>query len=324
MNTQLVEIVHGRSNPMIDPTLHVWGWEVPVYLFLGGMVAGIMILIPLLEFRTGRVSNSTRMRLMPAAAIGLISLGMGSLFLDLAYKLHVFRFYLTFEPTSPMSWGSWILMGVYPTLGLLALGGLAEQERERFRFGASATGLLSWVRKAADWSRENRKPILWASIGFGIALGTYTGLLLGTLSARLLWSSAILGPLFMTSGLSSGAAVLLFAKPDTDELHAITKWDAIAIAVELMLLGVLLVSLLSGGAPQRAAAEPLLGGSYTPVFWSLVVCTGLITPLILEMVEMKSKRAPTLLAPILVLIGGYALRAVLVAAGQATSFSMLS
>lgn len=35
-------IVSGRSNPEIDPFLHVWGWEIPFYLFIGGLVAGIL------------------------------------------------------------------------------------------------------------------------------------------------------------------------------------------------------------------------------------------------------------------------------------------
>ena len=42
----------------------------------------------------------------------------------------------------------------------------------------------------------------------GIALGIYTGILLGTLGARPLWNSALLGPLFLFSGLSTAAAVL--------------------------------------------------------------------------------------------------------------------
>lgn len=324
MNPQLVEIVHGRSNPDIDPTLHVWGWEVPVYLFLGGLVAGLMIIVPLLEMKTGRISRAKNVRLMPMIAIVLISLGMGALFLDLAYKLHVWRFYLTFEPTSPMSWGAWILVGVYPVLGLLALGGFDEEDRARFGFGTQAMGLMAMVRKLADWSHDNRAVMRGLSIAFGIGLGTYTGLLLGTLSARLLWSSALLGPLFMVSGFSTGAALLLLAKPDGEEQHLVSRWDAIAIAVELCLLVVMLLAFVSGGTAQRAAAEPLLGGDYTPQFWALVVVAGLLAPLALELVELRRHAKPTFTAPALVLIGGFALRAILVAAGQATSFSMLS
>ena len=40
---------------------------------------------------------------------------------------------------------------------------------------------------------------------FGIALGIYTGILLSAMVARPLWNSAILGPLFLFSGLSAAA-----------------------------------------------------------------------------------------------------------------------
>ena len=33
-----------RTNAFIDPHVHVWHYEIPVYLFLGGIVAGIMVL----------------------------------------------------------------------------------------------------------------------------------------------------------------------------------------------------------------------------------------------------------------------------------------
>ena len=44
----VTEITTTRANEMIDPTMHVWGWEIPVYLFLGGLAAGIMVLGSLL------------------------------------------------------------------------------------------------------------------------------------------------------------------------------------------------------------------------------------------------------------------------------------
>ena len=49
---------------------------------------------------------------------------MLALFLDLEFKKHVYRFYLAFLPSSPMSWGSWILILVYPAALLLGLGSL--------------------------------------------------------------------------------------------------------------------------------------------------------------------------------------------------------
>ena len=41
------EITSTRSNPLIDPDLHIWHGEVAAYLFLGGVVAGVMVLMGL-------------------------------------------------------------------------------------------------------------------------------------------------------------------------------------------------------------------------------------------------------------------------------------
>ena len=53
MTPQLLETVTTRANAQIDPSLHVWGWEITVYLFLGGIVAGILVLTAALELASG-------------------------------------------------------------------------------------------------------------------------------------------------------------------------------------------------------------------------------------------------------------------------------
>ncbi len=158
------------------------------------------------------------------------------------------------------------------------------------------------------------------SLAVGAGLGIYTGLLLGTLSARIQWSSAVLGPLFLTSGVSTGAALLLLLPISIDERHRIARWDAYAIVVELGLLAVMLIDLASSGRMAQHAAWNLMGGPYTGVFWSPVVITGLGVPLALEAIEMRRKLAPAIVAPVLVLVGGLALRFVLLYAGQASSY----
>ena len=80
------ELDIARHSRFVDPQLHVWGWEIPVYLFLGGMAAGAMILTALLAARPER---SRVARWLPFAAPILVSIGMGALFLDLSSKLHV-------------------------------------------------------------------------------------------------------------------------------------------------------------------------------------------------------------------------------------------
>ena len=61
----MTEIEVNRSSHLVDPALQIWGWEIPVYLFLGGMTAGIMILIPLLQKRVGDRTLSEWARMLP-------------------------------------------------------------------------------------------------------------------------------------------------------------------------------------------------------------------------------------------------------------------
>ena len=128
--------------------LHIWGWEIALYLFLCGLSAGVMIL-------AGTIRSARRLVFIAPVAL---SIGMFALFLDLESKLHVFRFYTAFRVTSPMSWGAWILLAIYPATILYGFGRYEDVLRK-------------------------------VNVGLGIALGAYTGVLLGTLTARAAWGS---------------------------------------------------------------------------------------------------------------------------------------
>ena len=307
------ELDVARHSNLVDPALRVWGWEIPVYLFLGGMAAGIMVLTALLRARPGTPSRA--LRWLGLAAPALVSLGMAALFLDLASKAHVYRFYLAFRPASPMSWGAWILVVVYPVTLLAWLGGLEEAEAEALAGRAGRVGgLVRWARALAV---ARAGCVRRATLASGVALGVYTGILLSTLGARALWSSALLGPLFLASGVSTGGAFMLLFDLPEGERHDVGRWHRLAVGLEVALLALFLVGLLTGGAASRDAARLLLGGPYTAPFWALVVVAGLGVPSLMEALERRLRLRPTLVAPALVLVGGLALRWILVAAGQA-------
>jgi len=314
----MIEIDVARHSNLIDPRLHVWGWEIPVYLFLGGMAAGLMILTALLHRRAGERSAAARW--MPFLAPALVSVGMAALFLDLSHKLYVWRFYLAFRWTSPMSWGAWILLVVYPVTLLQGLASIDDRQAEwigekLLKIDASDR-LAGSVARARKWALARTQAIGNAAIATGIGLGVYTGILLSTLGARALWGSALLGPLFLVSGLSTGAAAMMIFRVSDEERHLLAQWDLAAIGVEVTILALVLIGLATGGAESRAAAGLLLGGSFTAPFWVLVVAAGLAVPALLEVMEFRLHLKPSLVTPALVLAGGLALRWVMVAAGQ--------
>ena len=299
MNPQALEIVSGRN--LTDAVVHTsWGWEVAVYLFLGGMVAGLLVLRSALDLQAGRTPRSLSLQLSPLIAVALLSVGMGALFLDLGYKLHVYRFYLALRPSSPMSWGSWILLIAVPAA---LLQGLASLPRERVPFPVPAMDAMLLAR---------------VTLITGLALGIYTGLLLGTLPAHPLWNSALLGPLFLVSGVSTGAAFLMLARLAEEERAFIVRADVAALCVEMSLLFLMALGLAGGGEPGRQTLSLFLGGAWTGPFWALVVVAGLAVPLLLEVVEARRHRPPLALTSVLVMAGGFALRWIVLAVGQQT------
>lgn len=257
-------------------------------------------------------------RWLPLAAPVLLSVGMLALFLDLENKVHVFRFYLAFRVTSPMSWGSWILLGIYPAAMGLGLANLSAGEAATL----AGWGPLRLLRRGIEWTHglavEHRQGLQTANLILGIGLGVYTGILLGTLGARAAWNSALPGPLFLVSGMSTGAALMMLFPLDHEEHAWLQRWDMGAIILEGVLLFLFIVTLSTGGGQGgKDAAGMLLGGRYTAPFWALVIIAGLAVPLVMELAESARKLSPTRMASALILTGGLGLRWIIVLAGQA-------
>jgi protein NrfD len=311
-------MVTARANELIDPSLHIWTWEVAMYLFLGGLTAGVMVFAAVMALLKKDEEAPFASKQLALLAPIVLSAGMTTLFLDLEHKLYVFRFYTAFQVTSPMSWGAWILILIYPVATLQILSSL------RSGFPITTPWVDRWpiTKSIVDWCEQHRRQIALVAVPSGIALGIYTGILLSAFSARPFWNSGVLGPLFLVSGLSTAAALVALISREKGEKEMFTRIDLGLIVVELALVGLFLINLASGSAQHIEALESVTGGPYTMVFWVLFVGIGLVIPLLLEMLEMRGiAKSIAILAPVLVLIGGYALRQVMVDVGQASTWT---
>lgn len=310
------ELVLTRHNHLVDPGLHVWAWQIPVYLFLGGLVAGMMVLSGWVVLKGAQRERPFCATTTPWLGLVLLSLGMLALFLDLEHKRYVWRLYTTFQATSPMSWGAWILILVYPALLAAALIHPAPWMSGRIPQAFAASRRIAgtpWVRTA----------IGVANVGLGVALGIYTGILLSSLGARPLWNSALLGPLFLTSGLSSAAAFVHLSSRHEGERETLARADVLFLGVELALIVLFLIGLAGGGRAHHDAALLVLGGPMTAVFWVIVVGLGIVVPLVVQPLAVSHRVAHTPVAPLLVLAGGLALRFVVVFAGQESRWAQV-
>jgi formate-dependent nitrite reductase membrane component NrfD len=116
--------------------------------------------------------------------------------------------------------------------------------------------------------------------------------------------------------MSTGAAYMLLYKLDDGERILLARVDMGLILAEMVLISVWLIGLTTGGGAHREAARSLLGGPYTTAFWTMVVGLGLVAPFLGEWIEHRGGHIPGRLAAVLVLLGGFALRWIIVYAGQ--------
>jgi hypothetical protein len=199
-----LELTTTRHNPGIDPMLHIWGWEIPVYLFLGGLVAGLMILAGV---RLLLVQPKER-QAMVCCTIGPLR-RPGTAFARHAGAL-------------PRPRPQALRLAALPHLRARVADVVGLVDPAAGLPGAAANALTHLPEAIPSLARRFpvlttisdfilARPRLVVGIGLGnmivgVALGLYTGILLSALPARPLWNTALLAPLFLFSGLSTAAA----------------------------------------------------------------------------------------------------------------------
>jgi formate-dependent nitrite reductase membrane component NrfD len=302
-------IISGRMNPMIDPQLHIWHWHIPLYLFLGGLAAGILFFAALYTILGKEKEYPAAVKWAPFITPVILVIGLIALFLDLNHKPYFWQLYATIRLESPMSWGAWTLMVVTP----ISFIWCALNIREIF---PKWDWKYSWLKNLESFFAKHKIEMSWVLLIFSVILGIYTGILFSAFNARPLWNTSILGPLFLASGLSAGAAVIMLFSTSHKERIQFAKIDLIIIGIELFLIIHMFMGFLASTQVQIDAAKLFLGGPYTAPFWIFVVFLGMILPALLEILEMRKYKIPVLIPVILVLFGSLMLRFIIAYAGQ--------
>jgi protein NrfD len=296
-------------NPNIDPYLHIWHWQIPLYLFLGGLAAGILFFASYFVIRGREEDYPAAVKKAPLVVPFLLIIGLLALFLDLRHKAYFWRLYTVIRLQSPMSWGAWTLMIITPISFIWA----ALNIREVF---PNWKWKYKWLDDLDGFFRKWKKPLAWVTVFYSVILGVYTGILFSAFNARPLWNTSILGPLFLVSGLSTGAAAIILMSKSPIERKSIARVDLLLIGIELFLIIHMFMGFLASTQVQIDAANLFLGGPFTETFWMLVVVLGLILPAALESMELFRFKIPHYIPAVLVLFGGIMLRFILAYAGQ--------
>ncbi|MBS7652514.1 MAG: NrfD/PsrC family molybdoenzyme membrane anchor subunit [Candidatus Bathyarchaeia archaeon] len=294
----------------------VWGILIAAYLFLGGMAGGAYVIGAWSD-----LFGKDRYKVLAKSGVytSLISILAGLIFLILDLKrltvapFSVLNAYIHF-PVSIMSVGTWIISA--------------------FTIISLSTTII-WLMNG---NRLLRKFLEILGIVLGFSTTAYTGILLSYARGRPFWSSPFLPWLFTVSGILTGLGLAVVGIPiiakimprldrsfpeffeQRSEVSQMFK-SIEEYSIVPTLLEIIVVALFIGTVWSTNGSFALILGNLSTLFWMYLVI-GLLVHLALSLyshiksVEENTIVFGSLVSFILVLIGGFILRYVVLIAGQ--------
>jgi tetrathionate reductase subunit C len=279
-----------------------FGFNIAMYFYLTGLSAGSFILSTL-AYGFGMNQYKPIGRVGVILATLLLVIAPFFLLIHIGMPLRAWHLFVYLNWSSPITWGSFLLI-LYP-MNCIIYG--------YFMF------------------KEKMKPTrIFGFIGIPLAISVhgYTGFILAFGKARALWNTALMPILFLASAIVSGIALMILVvvlkdrffskkkKIDRDLIMNLGKLLAWMIVFDLFLVGSDLLVLLISHSDAQAAAYLILGGKFSVMFLIIENLLGKIIPFLLLAVP-KLRTLPTVIAAsILVVVGIFFMRYVVVVAGE--------
>ncbi len=273
-----------------------YDWMIVAYFFLGGASAGAFIFSVIANYWMKEFKPLAK----TAAIVAPVTFAIGMLFLliDLGQPFRAWRLFLTFNPTSAISWGVWFL-NIFFVLSMAYIWFLFKDEDEK------------------------AKKFAYAGLPFAFLVGTYTAIILAQAPGKELWRHivAILPWLFLVGGLISGMALVMLVSAGRQEGAPLVKLGKVLAGLVLLELGIVftdIIVLLNGGILAIASAKSFLVGEFSFLFWVVEVILGSLVPVFILLRTKVSARSYAV-ASVLILVGIFAMRYIVVIGGQAVN-----
>jgi formate-dependent nitrite reductase membrane component NrfD len=268
-----------------------WHASYAIYFFVIGILAGLSFM------SYGSWITPALRPLREKAAYGsmaLLALGGLLLIADLSQPLRFLNIlnpaYLNFS--SPLAWGA---------LNILA-------------FGVASVLYILALQKGDE---QKGKTLALVTAVLALGLPVYTGFDLTVHQSRPVWNSPIMPVLFVAMAIASGSAVGSLLAAGNDEAQKVLRqymlWSAGAVAV-------MLVSIMGttnyGGSAQELTFMLMTTGTMGLLFIGIGFIGGSVAPAVLLFAPMGKSQGVLMISALLILVGGAALRYVLLMAPQ--------
>ncbi|MHB0867470.1 MAG: NrfD/PsrC family molybdoenzyme membrane anchor subunit [Thermoleophilia bacterium] len=283
------------------------------YFFFTGLSAGSFV-ISVIATLLGRKEFKPVGKITALLAPILLVIAPLNLILDLEQPLRFWHLFLFYNWTSPITYGSFLLTA-YPIMGTI----YAVMVYTNRQTAAKVLGIMG--------------------IPLAISVHGYTGFILALAKARSLWNTAAMPTIFLISAMVSGIGLVViiaavrwkwFDKEAGEEQRAqdkrlilqLAQFMAYVIMLDLFLILSDILVLLTAHADAYEAGMLILTGNFAPLFVGVEILLGSFIPMILVLgPKMRNSLTAAVVASILVNIGVYAMRFVMVIGGQSVPLS---
>jgi len=274
-----------------------WGWKIAAYLWTKAVAAGALLVATVLLSLAGSAPGTLFNIVCPVVA--LVGLAVTSALLIFDLKRPDRFFYLVTKPNLR----SWLVIGSYFLIG----------------YGALAT---AWLLCGIVWGAVP-SVVQWFAAVFGVASACYSAFLFAQAKGRDLWQSPLFLWHLLVQALVSGSATILIAGILMDADSGVLRPAALILLLSLIVslaMNLGEIALPHVSEDVKLATRALISGRLSARFWGLVVCAGLIAPIILVSLVLASALpgAPAfaIVAAVLALAGLWWFEKLWVKAGQ--------
>ena len=289
----IFQFTQGLGTTGLSNTI-TWGLYIVAFMFLIGISAGGLIVVAGAELAgTKRFESINRLAIV--LSVAAVATAAGTILPDLGRPQMAWKMMIQPHFTSPLVWDMAVLT-LYLTIGLIDL----------------------WIITRVPIPHRALRIMAIVSLPIAILVHSITAWIFGLLVARPFWNTPLLAPLFITSALVSGTALVIATAYVVERTTAFTiekniyqglrhllLWfvsaDAFLLFTEVM------TTFVSGEPDHRDQLEILLTGKLAWVFWPEVIL-GVLIPVILLLSRLGQHRITLAISSGLLLLGVLAKR----------------
>lgn len=280
--------VTGLSNTI------TWGLYIVAFMFLIGVSAGGLIVVAGAELADSHRFEHLN-RLAVVCSVAAVATAAGTILPDLGRPQRAWKMLVQPHLTSPLVWDMAVLT-VYLVIGVVDL----------------------WILTRVPVPKKKLRVMAIVSLPVAILVHSITAWIFGLLVARPFWNTPLLAPLFISSALVSGTALVVIVGYVVERVSSFRVGDSIYTGLRRLLLWFVaadvfllftevMTTFVSGEPDHRNQLDILLTGRLAPVFWGEVI-VGIAVPVVLLLTRAGRRPKTLAFAAVLLMLGVLAKR----------------